>query len=193
MNEESSGAARSWEPVRVPVSEDARPFWEEFYNETEERLGNEEPESALRSPISKSRNIVLRLALILHQIRVASGECTADAIDGETMLRVIAVARWYRDEALRVWARFSETEADAEARLAVEWIRTHGGRTTAREMQRCGPKAFRVAEKAKAILDDLVTRGCGVWERTQRGPKGGQPADVFCLREDAHRKATRDD
>lgn len=177
----ATGTSLTWEPQTVGLTADARGHFGDFYDETGRLLDEEGDESLLRSPISKSNEACARLALILHEISVATGDASPGLVEEMTMLRACVLARWYRNEGCRIWASFSESDADAEARQAHEWIRKRGGEILVRDFQRNGPKPMRT--RAQAIVDDLVARGWGSVTKQASGPTGGQPANRFTIAE----------
>ena len=72
-------------------------------------------------------------------------------------------------------------KSDREQRRLIEWIERKGGVVTAREVQQ-GHRQYRTAQDAEAALEELTKAGCGDWEPTPPGPKGGRPSRLFRLK-----------
>jgi hypothetical protein len=63
------------------------------------------------------------------------------------------------------------------------WLRSRGGRTTARELRRAVPSRYASSGEASAALTQLARQGWGFWEAQPAGPRGGRPTRVFVLGE----------
>ncbi|MFO0492194.1 MAG: hypothetical protein ACK51T_07120, partial [bacterium] len=92
----------------------------------------------------------------------------------------VVLARWFGDEARRVYAILEESDEGRESRRLVEWIERKGGTATVRNLTR-GPREYRdtpdpTAKAAKA-LSELVAAGVAVWVHNDHGPKGGRPTE----------------
>jgi hypothetical protein len=104
----------------------------------------------------------------------------------------IELARWFADEAARVYGELggcldsSGARFDREQRRLISWIRRKGGRVTARDLT-LGPRRFRGkggSEHAENALEVLVASGAGSWENVG-GDDRGRPTRVFVL-DDVH-------
>ncbi len=127
-----------------------------------------------------------RLALVTHFIRWATSDPLVldprTPIDETSVAAGIVLARWFGDEAKRVYAILSESDGDRESRELVEWIKGKGGAVTIRDLAR-GPRAYKNdTERADKSLTDLVAAGLGRWEHVHN-PKGGRPTKKFVLSE----------
>jgi len=124
------------------------------------------------------------LALIIHLVRVINGDPTLidrEAVDAVSIHAGITLSRWFGQEAKRVYAMLAESEAQAEERNLVEWIRRQGGKITVRELQRSHPH-FKTSDDARAALEQLVTAGHGTWQRLIKSDEQrGRPSQVFEL------------
>jgi hypothetical protein len=93
----------------------------------------------------------------------------------------VVLARWFGDEARRVYTILSESDEDREDRRLVEWIERKDGTVTVRDLTR-GPRAYRNdPERATKALDKLVAVGVGRWEVDDHAGGRGRPADRFRL------------
>jgi hypothetical protein len=135
---------------------------------------------------SKLRETTARLALVIHEVRLAAGETLADEIeiDRESMDRAIRLADWFKYETRRVYRLLSEPVEDRVIRQADErltaWLRRHGGNAAARDVV-AGCRWIGNVEAAESALARLVEAGVGSWDDRPPGERGGRPARVFVL------------
>lgn len=156
-------------PRAVATDNQAGQLWAEYYNELNQHMAGQDERS--RAMLSKLEGGAARLALVVHLGRVAGGEdAPADLIDGESMRRGIALAKWFRREAERVYLRLAEGDDDREARQLLDLVRRKGGSVSGRELVQSS-RAFRAVKDAEAALSRLVDAGHGAWVTPpQRGP-----------------------
>lgn len=168
-------------PRIIRPNDEAHRLWTKFYDEhAEERenLGDD-----LRAAWSKKEAYAARLALVLHLTRLACGEAVEEGlVDGKSMAAGITLVRWFTNEDRRVYATLSQgTENQQQAGL-MEYIKSHSGRITPRDLQQ-NLQAYRQpggAEKAELALCELVRIGVGKWETTGK-PSGGPIPRTFVL------------
>ena len=169
------------QPVDVALSPEAEAAFAEFYNRHGAELATLTGD--LAAAFSKLEELPARLALILHHVRLAAGEFVeADMIDADTMRAAIVLTEWHKRETRRVYALLDTDPADQEQRELLDWIRSHGGETTVRQLTGCGPRRWRGrTEEAEAALSALATAGRGRWEMDAACHSGGRPKRVFRL------------
>ncbi|MBX3404148.1 MAG: DUF3987 domain-containing protein [Phycisphaeraceae bacterium] len=169
-------------PRLVRLADDGKAAWVRFYNEhaTEQA----ELSGDLSAAWSKLEGYAARLALVVHLTRWAAGDATLRdpaRVDEASIAAGVVLARWFGDEARRVYAILSESDDDRETRRLVEWIERKGGTVTARDLTH-GVRAYRGdPDAAERALSALVEAGIGCWEADAHGPKGGRPAQRFRL------------
>lgn len=170
------------QPRRLTLADDARVAWETFYNEHASEQVNLSGDEA--AAWSKLEGYAARLALVVHLTRWAAGDATLRdpaRVDEASIAAGVVLARWFGDEARRVYAILAESDDDREARRLVEWIERKGGTVTARDLTH-GVRAYRGnPDAAERALSALVEAGIGRWEVNAHGPKGGRPAQRFRL------------
>jgi hypothetical protein len=169
-------------PRTVTLADDGKRAWVAFYNaharEQVDLCGDE------AAAWSKLEGYAARLALVVHLTRWAAGDATLRDpawVDEASVAAGVALARWFGNEARRVYAILSESDDDRETRRLVEWIERRGGTVTARDLTH-GVRAYRGdPDAAERALSALVEVGIGRWEADAHGPKGGRPAQRFRL------------
>ena len=169
-------------PVPIPLAAEAKKIFAAFVNAhgDEQTHFNDE----LAAAWAKLEGYAARLALVHHLVRWAADESadTQHDIGRESIHAGIQLARWFGQEARRVYARLREDAEDGRDSEAVEWIRQRGGCVTARELRRgCGQYAS--TEAAEEQLNRLARAGLGHWDDMHSTARGGQPTRRFFLRE----------
>src|SRR5262249_33944134 len=91
------------------------------------------------------------------------------------------LCQWFADEARRIYATLTESAEDRDARRLVEFIRSRGGRVTARDLQRSNDRKYPDRETAEAALNTLALAGVGEWTDPPAAPTGRRPLPVFVL------------
>lgn len=178
----ADGHGPDMRPRLVRLADDGKRAWVTFYNEhaTEQA----ELSGDLSAAWSKLEGYAARLALVVHLTRWAAGDATLRdpaRVDEASIAAGVVLARWFGDEARRVYAILSESDDDRETRRLVEWIDRKGGTVTARDLTH-GVRAYRGdPDAAERALSALAEAGIGHWEADAHGPKGGRPAQRFRL------------
>jgi hypothetical protein len=97
---------------------------------------------------------------------------TAKEISGEVMQAAVDLARWFGNEAERIFALMAETPEQREQRKLVEFIQHRGGRVTERDVYTNYSPLKNKPIETKAALEKLAAAGRGEWLETQgaRGP-----------------------
>jgi len=162
-------------PVDLPLADDARPVWQEFYDAFGERQAIAVGDEA--AALAKLEGAAARLALV-HQL---VSDPAATSVGVESIRAGTRLALWFADEAARVYGMLDENAATAQRRRLADWIAARGGRATQRDVVKDGPRRLRDNGRAKAALDDLVAEGLGVWADAAPGAKGGRPTKAFVL------------
>jgi hypothetical protein len=121
---------------------------------------------------------------VVHLTRWAAGDATLRdpaRVDEASIAAGVVLARWFGDEARRVYAILGESDEGRASRRLVEWIARKGGTVTVRDLTR-GPCEYRGdPERAAKALDELVAAGVAVWVHDDHGPNWGRPADRVWL------------
>lgn len=161
------------ETIRVPFSDDCREFLREWIPVwSAEALESSEP---IEAAMSKLEGYALRFALIFKTCREALGLAAADdPIEASDLQAGAELARWYRDEAIRVYLTLgqeleTENERVLEARVAV--VRSRGGAVTVREWRQRNTR--KTQAQAREELDQLVKAELATWCMRPSSKRGG--------------------
>jgi hypothetical protein len=165
-------------PRYIGMTGDAKAAYEWFYNSHNSKQS--ELSGDLAAAWSKLEEIPLRLGLIIHCVRMATGDISGDKFDADTLGAAIAITRWHCHETRRVYAIMDESETDSERRQLLDWIVAKGGTITARELQQ-GRRDIRTSAEADATLTALTNAGLGEWESIPPGDAGGRATRRFHL------------
>lgn len=169
-------------PRLVTLADDGKRAWVTFYNEHAGEQVNLSGDEAAAG--SKLEGYAARLALVVHLTRWAAGDATLRdpaRVDEASIAAGVVLARWFGDEARRVYAILGESDEGRESRRLVEWIERKGGTATVRDLTR-GPREYRGdPERAAKALGELVAAGVAVWVHDYHSPKGGRPTDRIRL------------
>jgi hypothetical protein len=133
---------------------------------------------------SKLEETAGRLALIVHETRLAAGETTADEIDADSMAAAIELVGWFKHETRRVYALLAESEVEravrqADDRLAA-FVASQAGSVAVRDVI-AGCRWISDAAAAEQALQRLVDAGRGRWTTRSTTEKGGRPTRLFVL------------
>lgn len=166
-------------PVEVGVDPDARARFIEWHDKHIQRMTGHTGE--LRAALAKMKGYVLRLALVFHMTRQASGESVRDDIDEQSVNSAINLVEWHIREAYRLYGMLNESAQEAELRQLAELV----GRLadpvrgiTANDLRRRS-RSFTSAHEAERAIDQLVGAGYGDW-RVE--PTRGRPRTAFHFR-----------
>ena len=133
--------------------------------------------------MSKLEGYAIRFALLIRVCREVGGAGSDEPITRADLEQGIRLARWYRDEALRVYAELGKAEGESGsetllARVAVIRDRFEGA-VTRREWHKVNNRRSR--DVADRELDELVEAALAQWRGRPTGPKGGQPTQECAL------------
>jgi hypothetical protein len=168
-------------PLVVRLGADAKAAWEVYYNahaiEQADLIGD------MAAAWSKLEEYAARLALVVHFIRWAAADpnlTDPNIVDAVSMNAGIALAKWFKHEARRVYAMLDESDRERDQRRLVDWIRHKGDKVTPREVQQ-GCRWLKEPGAAETALEELVKAGRGTWRDVPTTEKGGRPARAFTL------------
>jgi DNA polymerase I-like protein with 3'-5' exonuclease and polymerase domains len=162
---------------RVPhvlrLSPEAKAAWIEFYDGWAQEQAVVEGE--LAAAYSKLEAYAARFTLLHHVVgRVAGGDDDLAPVERESVEAGVILCRWCANEVRHIYSTLTETEEQRDTRRLVEFIRSRGGKITARQLQRSNPRKYPTAEAAEAALFALVEAELGEWTEQPPTAKGGR-------------------
>jgi hypothetical protein len=168
-------------PVLVRLSGDAKVAWIAYFEA--HAIEHADLSGDMAAAWSKLEEYAARLALVIHFTRWAAGDPmlqNANVVDSASMNAGIALAKWFKHEARRVYAMLDESDAERDQRRLIDWIGRKGGTVTIREVRQ-GCRWLKDPGAAEAALADLVKARHGSWQNVPTTSKGGRPAREFVL------------
>jgi hypothetical protein len=161
-------------PQLIPLSPEAERIFIEFYNEVGGIIHQSAPRDAAQW--SKLIGYSARLALVGQ----LAHDPDAKEITGEIMKHACALARWFGTEAMRIYAMLAETPEQRGTRMLVEFIKSHGGEVTVRDVYTYYRPLKNKRDEAERRLNALVKEG--LVEGVEIKPDGkGRPTVKFRL------------
>lgn len=167
----------------VRLSRDAETLFVDFFhNHDAEAIQHS---GDLAAAWSKLEETAGRLALIVHETRLAAGEkIDSGEIDAASMAAGIELVAWFKYETRRVYRLLAESAEDrvvrqADDRLAA-YVAKQGGTVAVRDVI-AGCRWISDSAAAEAALQRLVDAGRGRWIDKQATDAGGRPTRLFVL------------
>lgn len=156
-------AGPRYEPNVIGLSPEAHVSFVESYNELGKEM--ESMDESRRIFAAKAKVMVARLALILHGLETVTGRGDWSApVSRPTMDAAVTMGRWFLNEQFRVYGIATLRHDRQRADEVAAWVKTQGGRTTARDLQRSNNRRYHTVEPAKLDLQRLVEVGRGRWD-----------------------------
>ena len=136
---------------------------------------------------SKLHETAARLALIIHEVKVATGKAAAGDVDAESMNAGIRLCEWFKHETTRTYAILDESDGERAIRQADDrlpaFVARAGGLVAVRDVV-AGCRWIKNADEAERSLQRLVDAGRGRWLNVPTTEKGGRPGRLFELVEE---------
>ena len=162
-------------PRLLRLDADAKAEYVAYYNECgAASIGADERGEAVWNKLS---GYAARLALVGQLARNPH----AETVGGETMQAACDLARWFGNEAVRIYATLGETREQREQQKLVKFIESRGGEVSIRDVTHYYRPLKSQTQKAEAELFALKAAGYGEWIDAQTTPKGGRPTRKFRL------------
>jgi hypothetical protein len=153
---------------------DAKAVFVEYYNECgASAIAADERQEAAWNKLS---GYAARLALVGQLAR----DPYAEAVTGEVMHEACDLARWFGNEACRIYATLSETGEQRKQRKLREFIESRGDSVTVRDVMQSYRPLRNQKAKTEAELNALAAAGYGNWEPVQH-MGAGRPTQKFQL------------
>ena len=185
--EPDTDAEGRYESRLVRLTADAKKAYVEWHDRhAEEAVEKSDDEKAAWS---KLRETVARLALVIHEVRLAAGDAVdPDFVDVASVDRAIRLVEWQKHETLRVYKLLAESAEDRVVRQADErlaaYVASQGGTVAVRDVI-AGCRWIKDAGAAEAALQRLLAAGRGQWIEKATTDAGGRPTRLFELQPEA--------
>lgn len=167
------------EPAVLCLSPMAKKRFVSFFNSHNQEAA--EVGGDVAAAFLKLEAYAARLALVIHCVRLVSGESNNQSIDAKSMSAALGLVAWFKQEAKRIYAMLDSDSVDSSTHWDLAaWIAARGGRVTVRDVQR-GNRRFSTSAEAESALAKLVDTGQGTWKGTKPSAKGGKPTRHFML------------
>jgi VirE N-terminal domain. len=161
-------------PKLLALDVEAKSVFIDFYN----ACGNASVEAGEHEEAAwnKLTGYGARLALVGQ----LAHDPNAEIVIGNVMQSACELARWFGNEAVRIYAELAERPEQRELREVCEWVERRGGTATLRDTITYYWTLKNKPEKAQRMYEQLVKSGRGKWE--DRQPSGrGRPTRIFRL------------
>jgi len=139
----------------------AEAIWESWFNANAAETIAEAFPRSLKGPWDKMPSNAARLILIVHFLRLVSGEVGSEEVDEESVRRGIRLANYFKAHARRVRRQLESTHEDARTLRVIAWIKKKGGQCTARDLLHNNVGGVKKQSEAQRLIRDLVDRGFG--------------------------------
>jgi hypothetical protein len=150
MIDDSSHGLR---PHFVRLTACGRTAWKKFTDALADKRNDDVTPDCLKSALGKLNSYGARLALIVHFLRLATGEADDEDVDGASMDAAAQLVSYFQGHLLRVHAAMDADPRMAAARKLLHWIGTQDSRPFAR---RDAYRAMRSVCKAVEDIDPLL-------------------------------------
>ena len=163
-----------WQPILVTLAGEAKNEFVAFYNSVAANaMEVSDREEAAWNKIS---GYGARLALIGH-LACSNSDCIAP----DTMRSATLLARWFGNEAARIYALLAEPSGAALLRRLAEHITRKGGVTTVRDLATNYRPLKNQSDLAELQLNQLLVARLGEWLPEITSARGGRPSRRFRL------------
>lgn len=122
-------------PHTLQMSLDAKFEWGEWHTHLYKERTAEDFQQRLQGVFSKMANQLARLILILHRLRVATGEIEDGEIDDITVKNACAIMDYFKQNSYKVYKQMEKTMEEQRVEEAMDWIIVNGGKSTSKEFQ----------------------------------------------------------
>jgi hypothetical protein len=167
-------------PVVVELEVEAKEIFVQFFDEVVGNLTDPNFPYELHGPWSKLRSYCLRVAVVLHELQNVFAESPSETVSARTMSSACDVITYFQGHIRKVYRSLRTTSEDRRIERAVQWLKSHDGRATLRNLARNNVAGVKKASEAQRLANDLVDRGLArITEKPSK--KGGRTSRVVEL------------
>lgn len=156
--------ARPSELDTIPLSNASQEVFLEARREWHGLIHSEGFPAEMEAYYVKMGNYIGRFALIIHEIKRATGETNADMVEEETMLQAKSLADYFLNHAHVALGMVMQTREEQQVEKTALWIRKKGLHVVSpRDLTTNKVAGCRKASLAKGVLQALQDYGFGYW------------------------------
>jgi hypothetical protein len=122
LEQDQDGGTTS-KPRLVRMNSDGRQVWKGFTDRLAAEVNADGFPECLVGPWAKFKGYCARLALIVHFLRLATGETEAEEIDGQSLERAALLVRYFQSHARKIYAVIDADQATERAKRILQWIK----------------------------------------------------------------------
>lgn len=157
MMEDHERGAR---PCFVRLTSCGRTAWQRFTDALAADRNDDATPDGIKSALGKLNSYGARLALIVHCLRLATGEAEDENVDGESVDRAASLVRYFRGHLLRVYSAMDAAPRVADARKLLRWIVSNRlQRFVKRDAYQAAKGTFKTVEEMAPALALLEKHG----------------------------------
>jgi hypothetical protein len=145
-------------------------------------------QDAEAAALAKLEGYAARLALMHSVVSHVAMETDNIRAVGEQSIRAgICLAKWFANEALRVYHSLRESDDQRRLRELVEWVECRGGEVVPWKVSESMRTRYPTSADAELDLEELVKAGHGEWIEQASGDRGGRPKRIFRMQTGAQK------
>jgi hypothetical protein len=183
---------RGLRPRFVRLTACGRAAWKKFTDALADKRNDNSTSGCIKSALGKMNSYGARLALIVHYLRLVSGEVENEDVDGESMERAAKLVSYFVGHLRRVHAEMDADPRIAAARKLLKWINAQDSRQfTRRDAHRALRGTIKKVEDIDPLLSLLEKHGYirPQLDNRDAGP-GRRASQVYEVNPDARRADT---
>jgi hypothetical protein len=141
-------------PRFVRLTACGRAAWKKFTDALAEKRNDDSTPDCLKNALGKMNSYGARLALVVHYLRLVTGEVDGEDVDGESMDRAAQLVSYFQGHLLRVYSAMDADPRVAGARKLLKWI---GAQPSRQFSRRDAYRAMRGFCKTVEDIDPLLS------------------------------------
>lgn len=154
-------AGEQWTPKVLTLSEAAKEWWSEWKSINAREANDPDFPRRLISVWGKMENQLARLSLIIHMLRVVTGEAEDGQVDEISLNRAIQIVKYFKSHARKVYQYIGTTPEDKRIKEVIEWIKRQGGTVKRRDIQKNNVAGYKKASDVDRLFEELEDLGYG--------------------------------
>jgi hypothetical protein len=167
-------------PQRVRLTGCGRKAWEAFTRGLADEVNAGDFPECLRGPWSKLKGYGARLALVVHLLRLATGEDVGAEVDGVSLGRAGELVAYFQGHIRKVYALMDADPRVSDARRVLRWITRKGlNRFTKRDAWQDLKGSFDTADDLDPPIALLGRHGYIRYVSEPREGPGRRPSPVY--------------